>query len=91
MIESYWQAILLGVVQGLTEFLPVSSSGHLAIVQQFLGLEADSPAMLMFDVATHVATLAAVGVVFFRSFQRYLVRLARDLRSGATGSGMGHS
>ena len=80
MLETYWQAILLGVVQGLTEFLPVSSSGHLAMTQQVLKLDPESSGLLLFDVATHVATLAAVGVVFFGSLRRYVVRLAGDLR-----------
>jgi undecaprenyl-diphosphatase len=57
-----FQAIVLGVVQGLTEFLPVSSSGHLVLMQHLFGLT--EPA-LVFDVAVHVGTLAAV-LVFFR-------------------------
>lgn len=57
-----WQAAVLGVVQGLTEFLPISSSGHLVLAQQMLGLT--EPEM-MFDVAVHVGTLAAVFVVFW--------------------------
>ena len=52
-----YDAILLGIVQGITEFLPISSSGHLAIFQQFLGLE--EPAIL-FDICLHVGTLCAV-------------------------------
>ena len=58
---SYLQALFLGIVQGLTEFLPISSSGHLVIFQQFFKLSD----MLFFDVVVHVGTLAAV-VVFFR-------------------------
>jgi undecaprenyl-diphosphatase len=54
-------AAVLGVVQGLTEFLPVSSSGHLVLGQQLLGLTEPE---LLFDVAVHVGTLAAVVVVF---------------------------
>jgi undecaprenyl-diphosphatase len=59
-----WQACLLGAVQGLTEFLPVSSSGHLAIVQHFLSdmPEAEKVAI---DVALHIGTLVAV-VGYFR-------------------------
>jgi undecaprenyl-diphosphatase len=57
-----WQAVVLGVIQGLTEFLPVSSSGHLVLAQHLLGL--NQPEM-MFDVAVHVGTLAAVFVVFW--------------------------
>ncbi len=56
------QAALLGIVQGLTEFLPISSSGHLVIGQHLLGL--DEP-HLLFDVAVHVGTLLAVVLVFF--------------------------
>ena len=57
------QAILLGLIQGLTEFLPVSSSGHLAIVQHFLpGF--DQPGLL-FDVLLHLGTMLAV-VLYFR-------------------------
>ncbi len=58
-----WQAAALGVVQGLTEFLPVSSSGHLVLGQRLLGFQ--EPA-LMFDIAVHVGTLVAVFFVFWR-------------------------
>lgn len=52
-----YEAILLGIVQGLTEFLPISSSGHLAVFQYFLGFE--EPAILL-DICLHVGTLCAV-------------------------------
>jgi undecaprenyl-diphosphatase len=55
------QALMLGVIQGLTEFLPVSSSGHLVLGQRLLGL---TEPHLLFDVAVHVGTLLAVVVVF---------------------------
>lgn len=55
------QAILLGTLQGLTEFLPVSSSGHLALLQQFFGLH--EPA-LIFDLFVHIATLFAVVLMY---------------------------
>lgn len=77
---TYLQALILGVIQGLTEFLPVSSSAHLAITQQLMRLEADSPAMLMFDVAGHLGTLAAVVLVFAPTFRRYLRRLILESR-----------
>lgn len=57
------QAIILGLVQGLTEFLPVSSSGHLVIVQSLLNINGD---MLVFDVFVHIGTLVAVFVVFWQ-------------------------
>jgi undecaprenyl-diphosphatase len=55
-------ALILGLVQGLTEFLPVSSSGHLVLMQHFLGFREPQ---LAFDVLVHVATLLAV-VIYFR-------------------------
>ena len=56
-------AVVLGIVQGLTEFLPVSSSGHLVLFQNMFGLK--EPELLL-DVCLHVGTLAAVCAVFFR-------------------------
>lgn len=55
------EAIFLGILQGLTEFLPISSSGHLVLAQQFLGLKEP---LVFFDVMLHVGTLAAVLVVY---------------------------
>lgn len=58
------EAILLGVIQGITEFLPVSSSGHLLLTQYFLGVDQERFG-LSFDVALHLGTLVAV-IYFFR-------------------------
>ncbi|MFC1559785.1 undecaprenyl-diphosphate phosphatase, partial [Candidatus Margulisiibacteriota bacterium] len=59
---SIFESILLGIVQGLTEFLPVSSSGHLVITSNILGLKPD----LAFITVVHFATLLAVLVYFFK-------------------------
>jgi len=67
---SAWEAILLGLLQGLTEFLPVSSSGHLVIAQHLLGIKQP---MLTFDIAVHVGTLAAVITIFWRDV-KYLLK-----------------
>lgn len=61
---SYLQAIILGLVQGITEFLPVSSSGHLAILQSFFGLESTEK-HLLFDVLLHLGTLGAVLITYW--------------------------
>ena len=58
---TFLEAILLGILQGLTEFLPISSSGHLVLAQTFLGLKEP---LVFFDVMLHVGTLAAVLVVY---------------------------
>ena len=55
----FWQAIILGLVQGATEFLPISSSGHLIFFRQVLGIQGE---YLIFDVMMHLATLGAVFV-----------------------------
>jgi undecaprenyl-diphosphatase len=72
------QAILLGVVQGVTEFLPVSSSGHLLLGQYFLGLDQQRFG-LPFDVALHLGTLVAVVAYFWRDLLRMARAFARSL------------
>ena len=77
------ESAILGVVQGLTEFLPVSSSGHLVIFQHFLGLHG---AQLLFDVVLHFGTLLAVVLVYWRDlwkiFSQFFVALGGCLREG---------
>lgn len=64
------QAILLGIIQGLTEFLPVSSSGHLAIFQNIF--KVDTGGSMLFDIMLHVGTLAAVFVVYRKDILRMI-------------------
>ena len=64
---NYIQSMILGLVQGLTEFLPVSSSGHLVLVQKLMGLsETSMKQAVSYDVALHFATLIAVISVMWR-------------------------
>jgi undecaprenyl-diphosphatase len=62
----FWQGALLGLVQGITEFLPVSSSGHLAIGHWLFGDAGGESQRVAFDVAVHVATLLAM-LIYFRN------------------------
>ena len=74
-------AILLGIVQGITEFLPVSSSAHLILAREFFGWDAGKFG-LPFDVACHVGTLLAV-LIFFRED---IVGLIRAIPGAVSGS-----
>jgi undecaprenyl-diphosphatase len=64
------EAFILGIVQGLSEFLPVSSSGHLVIVQSLMHVEQEG---ILFEIAVHVATLASV-LIFYRARVASLIR-----------------
>lgn len=82
---TYFSAAVLGVIQGLTEFLPISSSAHLALAQGWLRLDPGGSQMLLFDVFVHVGTVAAVVLVFRKSLGRWLGRLVRESRPGWSG------
>lgn len=62
------QALILGIVQGLAEYLPISSSGHLEIFKQILGMDMEGGESLQFDVVLHVATVLSTIVVLWREF-----------------------
>jgi undecaprenyl-diphosphatase len=64
-VQELFQALILGIVQGATEFIPVSSSGHLVIVPWLFGWD---PSPLLFDTILHWGTLAAIIIVFWRDF-----------------------
>lgn len=61
-------ALILGIVQGLAEYLPISSSGHLAIFREILGIDLGGAQSLEFDVALHVATVLSTIVILWREF-----------------------
>ena len=62
---SILHSILLGIIQGVTEFLPISSSGHLAIAEHLLGMEGASESPEFFDVLLHLGTLVAVFIAYW--------------------------
>jgi len=74
----FFHGVILAVIQGLTEFLPVSSSGHLVIFQNFFDLK---ESMVSFDISVHFGTLLAVIVIFRKEIQDIIISLFSFLKS----------
>ena len=86
---SLLSSVLLGLIQGLAEFLPISSSGHLAIAEHFLGQAGVVNVPDFFDVLLHLGTLVAVFVAYWQDIREMVVELIdgiRDLAHGTTPS-----
>lgn len=77
-----WLAILLGLVQGLTEFLPVSSSGHLVLIQTFFGGSNPEADYMLFDVLLHFGTLVSVFIAFWGDIRELLIEFFGWVRDG---------
>lgn len=75
-LKTLYDAILLGIVEGLTEFLPVSSTGHLLLVQDLLGFK--GPAGDVFPIVIQLGAILAVVAVYWAKFWRVLIGLPRD-------------
>lgn len=75
---SIFEAIALGIIQGATEFLPVSSSAHLVLIPRFLGW---APAPLSFDVFLHAGTLVAIVIYFWSEIIKYVIAFFRGFKS----------
>ena len=80
---SYFQAVVLGIVEGLTEFLPISSTGHLTIAEQLLGLPVDAPAVTAYTAIIQVGAIAATFLYFAKKIARLFRAWVRGLRSEA--------
>lgn len=83
---TYLEAIVLGLVQGLAEFLPISSSGHLALLQQAFGISEDN--VLLFAVLLHVGTLISVFIVYWKDIWELIVELCLTIKDLFTGKGL---
>ena len=82
---SLLNALLLGIIQGVAEFLPISSSGHLSIAQNLLGLGVEGTDDVFFDVLLHLGTLAAVFVACWSDIKEMVLEFFRtigDIRRG---------
>ncbi|MFI1725290.1 undecaprenyl-diphosphate phosphatase [Streptomyces sp. NPDC020489] len=77
---SVGQAVVLGAVEGVTEFLPVSSTGHLKIVEGLMGIPVDDDAVVGFSAVIQVGAIAAVLVYFFKDIVRIVSAWGRGLR-----------
>ena len=74
-------AVVLGVVEGLTEFLPVSSTGHLTIAEGLLGLDVDDPSVTAFTAVIQIGAIAAVLLFFAQDIARFVRAFAAGLTS----------
>src|SRR5438034_10029762 len=85
-MEQILHAAILGLVQGLTEFLPVSSSAHLVLVPRFLGWNDPFVDTAAFDVMLHIGTLLALLIYFWRDIWRLLAALLGSIRDRQIGA-----
>lgn len=83
---TYLQALILGIVQGLGEFLPISSSGHLAVIQYFFGIEGES--VLLFAVMLHLGTLISVFIIYWHDIVKLVKELIAVIKDIFTGKGL---
>lgn len=74
-----WKAVVLGVVEGVTEFLPVSSTGHLTITEKLLHLKVDDASVTGFTAVIQVGAILAAIIYFFKDIARFVVGLVKGL------------
>lgn len=82
----YIQGIILGLAQGLSEFLPISSSGHLALLQYFFGISSEN--VLPFAVLLHLGTLISVFIVYWKDIVALVKELGAVIKDIFTGKGL---
>lgn len=69
---AWWQAIILGIVEGITEFLPISSTGHLTIAEKLLGMKIDDPSVVAFTAVIQIGAILAAVIYFWSDIWRIL-------------------
>ena len=79
---TYWMSILMGILQGIAEFLPISSSGHLALFQHFFAMENVEESQMFFTVLLHFGTLIAVCVYYWQD----IIDMIREFFLGTAGT-----
>lgn len=83
-----FKAFILGLIQGISEFLPISSSGHLSIAGQLMGMDPEASNLLSFNILLHVATLAAVFAVYYKDIFEMIKAFFAMLGDLFTGKGL---
>lgn len=76
---SWWQAIVLGIIEGITEFLPISSTGHLTIAEKLMGMPLDDEGLIAFTAIIQIGAIAAAVIYFWQDIQRVLIAWWRGL------------
>ena len=76
---AWWQAIVLGIVEGITEFLPISSTGHLTIVEKLMGMKIDDPSVVAFTAVIQTGAILAAVIYFWSDIWRILQAWWRGL------------
>ncbi len=83
-----FKAFILGLIQGISEFLPISSSGHLSIAGRLMGMDPESSNLLSFNILLHVATLVAVFIVYYKDILEMIKAFFGMIGDLFTGKGL---
>ena len=84
-MNAYLLSLLLGIVEGLTEFLPVSSTAHLRITEKLLGLQLDDPYWKMYTIVIQLGAILCLPIYFRSRIARFLSTFPRGERGDRTG------
>lgn len=79
MQMTWWQAIVLGIVEGITEFLPISSTGHLTIAEKLMGMPLDDKSLIAFTAIIQMGAIVAAIIYFWQDIWRVLSAWWRGL------------
>ncbi|NCC20500.1 undecaprenyl-diphosphatase, partial [Candidatus Saccharibacteria bacterium] len=70
---TWWQAVIFGIIEGVTEFLPVSSTGHLTIAEKLMGMSLEDPSIVAFTAVIQIGAIVAAILYFWKDIWRVVV------------------